>query len=246
MTKKQQLINEYKKHIRRIKSFIRNATKRGFDIDYEIPRKPKRITEGTIRRLSKIRPDYLYKKSSYASEETFGEIVPGVKGRKIERSRAAKKAADTLRKRRQKTQVRKSTTDTPYIQEQTRDSNTDTQHNNEQAGKSTSGTEYTQDFFVDIILSNYRAHIAQFNQKAYLVLSKWLDKLIADKGKKDVSIMLEKGANNGLIVTYKIVYSETALYNYISSMLDYLPDTGNIYKDEFMDAMEEDEWLEDV
>lgn len=218
MTKKQQLINEYKKHIRRIKSFIRNATKRGFDIDYEIPRKPKRITEGTIRRLSKIRPDYLYKKSSYASEETFGEIVPGVKGRKIERSRAAKKAADTLRKRRQKTQ----------------------------AGKSTSGTEYTQDFFVDIILSNYRAHIAQFNQKAYSALSKWLDKLIADKGKKDVSIMLEKGANNGLIVTYKIVYSETALSNYISSMLDYLPDTGNIYKDEFMDAMEEDEWLEDV
>ena len=231
MTKKQQLINEYKKHIRRIKSFIRNATKRGFDIDYEIPRKPKRITEGTIRRLSKITPDYLYKKSSYASEETFGEIVPGVKGRKIERSRAAKKAAGTLRKRRQKTQVRKSTTDTPYIQEQT--------------GKSTSGTEYTQDFFVDVILSNYRAHIAQFNQKAYLVLSKWLDKLIEDKGKKDVSIMLEEGANNGLIVTYKIVYSKTELSNYISSMLDYLPDTGNIYKDEFMDAMEEDEWLED-
>lgn len=102
-TKKSQLLKEYNKERNRIKRFIRNAEKRGYVFEPNlIPPKPKTITSGSIRRLSKIRPAQLYNKA-YAISAVTGQPIT-VKQRKREiREEASRKAWET--RRRKKDQV---------------------------------------------------------------------------------------------------------------------------------------------
>lgn len=87
---------EYQRERKRITSFIRRAEKRGYIIpEGLLPRIPKTITSASVRRLKKITPDLIYNKSQYAGEASYGEIVSGVRGRDLERSLAAKRAAHT-------------------------------------------------------------------------------------------------------------------------------------------------------
>jgi hypothetical protein len=85
---------EYKKQLARIKRFIKSAEKRGYQFSQSvIPDRPKRITRASVRRLAKITPQELYKKSTFTNAS--GELVSGAEGRRIERSLAAKKGART-------------------------------------------------------------------------------------------------------------------------------------------------------
>ena len=74
---------------------VRSMAKRGYVIDAVLPKEPKKITEASVRRIKKISSD-LYKKSYYVTEE--GEVISGEEGRKYERSRSAKKAAETRKR----------------------------------------------------------------------------------------------------------------------------------------------------
>lgn len=65
----------YNKELRRIKQFIRRASKRGFIwLDNPIPKRPKNITEKSVERLKRRTPEYLYKKSKFVEPET-GEVI---------------------------------------------------------------------------------------------------------------------------------------------------------------------------
>lgn len=80
----------YNKELRRINRFIKAAEKRGFIFNLKIlPPQPKKITKASVQRLKKITPETLYKKASYQTDDF--RIISGVEGRKLERSRAAKK-----------------------------------------------------------------------------------------------------------------------------------------------------------
>lgn len=94
---KQQAINKaYAKERNRLKSFVRRAQKRGYSFpDTIIPSIPKRKTEASIRKLKKLTKDVLYSKATYGGEATFGEIVSGKEGLKLERKLRAKKASET-------------------------------------------------------------------------------------------------------------------------------------------------------
>lgn len=84
-----------------VSAFFRKArsmAKRGYVIDAVLPKEPKKITEASVRRIKKISSD-LYKKSYYVTEE--GEVISGEEGRKYERSRSAKKAAETRKRKKQ-------------------------------------------------------------------------------------------------------------------------------------------------
>lgn len=82
----------YNKELRRIKRFISRAEKRGYQFEENvIPKKPKKITPASVRRLKKITPNYLYSRAVYGGEATAGEIVSGKKGRAEERKEAARK-----------------------------------------------------------------------------------------------------------------------------------------------------------
>ena len=90
----------YNKELRRIKRFIKAAEKRGFIFNLKIiPPRPKKITKESVQRLKKITPETLYKKSSYQTDDF--QILSGEEGRNLERSRAAKKATETARRKKQ-------------------------------------------------------------------------------------------------------------------------------------------------
>lgn len=88
----------YNKHRKRIINFIRRAEKRGFYFDENIlPPIPKRITSASIRRLERLTPEALYKRSFWVDEET-GEFMSGPRRVEVERSERSRKAYATRRK----------------------------------------------------------------------------------------------------------------------------------------------------
>lgn len=98
-TKKAQLLKEYNKERNRIKRFIRNAEKRGYVFEPNlIPPKPKTITSGSIRRLSKIRPAQLYNKA-YAISAVTGQPITVEQRKREIRAEASRKAWETKRRK---------------------------------------------------------------------------------------------------------------------------------------------------
>lgn len=96
-------------------------------------------------------------------------------------------------------------------------------------------------FFDKVVISGFKQHVRQFNERASNLLLSWLDRILATNDEHDVATMLNNGAEAGVIVTYQIVYSQDKLTQYMSEMLDYLPEAGPLFKAEIMDAMEEEE-----
>lgn len=83
---------------------LRNAERveaRGYTVNYHRLdlNPPKVFSQRSVDRLHKIRGDEFYKYLTYRTES--GEVVRGVEGRKMERSAASRKAAATVRARRE-------------------------------------------------------------------------------------------------------------------------------------------------
>lgn len=102
-TAKQQAINKaYAKERNRVKSFVRRAEKRGYSFPESIvPSIPKRKTEASIRKLKKLTKEVLYSKASYGGAATFGEIVSGKEGLKLEHQLRANRAAETRKEKKE-------------------------------------------------------------------------------------------------------------------------------------------------
>lgn len=116
ITKKSQLLKEYNKERNRIKRFIRNAEKRGYVFDPNlIPPKPKTITEGSIRRLSKIRPAQLYNKA-YAISAVTGQPISVEQRKKEIRQEAARRAWETRRRKKDLEQYERIKKDSEWQQ----------------------------------------------------------------------------------------------------------------------------------
>lgn len=92
------IVKAYRKAVSAFFRKGRSMARRGYVIDAVLPEEPKKITEASVRRIKKISSN-LYKKSYYVTEE--GEVISGEEGRKYERSRAAKKAAETRKRKKQ-------------------------------------------------------------------------------------------------------------------------------------------------
>lgn len=102
-TAKQQAINKaYAKERNRVKAFVRRAEKRGYSFPESlIPSIPKRKTEASVRKLKKLTKEVMYSKATYGGEVTFGEIVSGKEGLKLERHIRAKKASETRKQKKE-------------------------------------------------------------------------------------------------------------------------------------------------
>ena len=97
------VVKAYRKAVSAFFRKGRSMAKRGYVIDAVLPKEPKKITEASVRRIKKISSD-LYKKSYYVTEE--GEVISGEEGRKYERSRSARKAAETRKRKKQESSFR--------------------------------------------------------------------------------------------------------------------------------------------
>lgn len=100
---KQQAINKtYAKEKKRIQTFLRRASKRGYQFPEGIlPATPKRKTEASIRKLKKLTKNVLYEKAIYGGSASYGEIVSGKEGLKLERQLRAKRAAETRKEKKE-------------------------------------------------------------------------------------------------------------------------------------------------
>lgn len=115
-SKKSQLLKEYNKERNRIRRFIRNAEKRGYVFEPNlIPPKPKTITSGSVRRLSKIRPAQLYNKA-YAISAVTGQPITVEQRKKEIKQEASRKAWETRRMKKDQEEYNRIKTDKEWQQ----------------------------------------------------------------------------------------------------------------------------------
>jgi hypothetical protein len=101
----------FKRELNRIKRFIRNARKRGYEFDDNVlPKQPKRVTRKKLEEIKNIKPSNLYDKAVY-HDEISQEIFTGQQGRRIERYRASLKAKKTREKNKKIRAKSKSSTE---------------------------------------------------------------------------------------------------------------------------------------
>lgn len=92
--------SQYFRERTRIQRFLRSGKKRGYIFpDNILPNIPKKITEGSVRRLKSYTPKYLYSKS--VGFFYNGAIIDVGKGRNIERAKASEKRAKTIQVKKQ-------------------------------------------------------------------------------------------------------------------------------------------------
>lgn len=65
----------YRKERRRAQSLLRRYIKKGFDVEVDIPKIPKRITEASVRVLAKITPKFVQNRASAPDLQTGEKIT---------------------------------------------------------------------------------------------------------------------------------------------------------------------------
>lgn len=83
--KASELISTYRKQRRRIQNLISSYRRKGYDVQFEIPAIPKRITEASVRRLRNITPKTVQAKTFGIDVET-GEQISYYRGQRQRRA----------------------------------------------------------------------------------------------------------------------------------------------------------------
>lgn len=262
---KNTLKQQYMKERRRVQRFIKAAEKRGYIFDQGIvPAIPKRITDASIRRLKKLTPAYLYGKSQYVDKST-GEIISGKRGRERERSKAAKKGnilkriKNRVKKLIEDIKAGKLTKKAVFKDEKPKDftggvekpktpPEWDPYSDNEPDFEPPPARpQNTNDIGVaQTIISNYRYHLRTFNELFATLMENWLNEVILKYGIIETAKTLEAAAEAGIIVTWKIAYKDSERLQYISSVMEFLPDLDEETRQAIWDAAQNDEdfWSE--
>ena len=217
-------LKEALKQEKRIKSFLRRATKRGYMFPENIiPKRPKVINKAYVEELKEMTPPSMYKEAHWVDPST-GEYVSGYQGRKTERKRAAKKGQKTKQTRKQRRERR----ELPEI-----------------PSSAPSVPLEDSDFYSNTVILNFKSILSKLNAKGAGVLEEWIDHLITNFGKTEVAVMLERGAQAGLVITYDVVYAEQLTRQYMAEMVKYLssiePEDLDSFGQDFYDALEEDD-----
>lgn len=220
MTKKEKLRIEYFRQRKRIQATKRRYNKQGFEVDFELPKIPKNITQASINKLEKIKPKQIQEKSIYVDPLT-GEELSYFHGKKVIKERKS-----------EQTQAYLKTAQYEYETLKARDKLKDEYITAKKE-------EYLQTFdFNEHVIDAFRSMIALFPKMAEPYLTKWLDMAIDDFGKEVVADGLAKAINDGNMLTRKTAYSETELANYTERLFKFF-NVGNFEREEFETAFEE-------
>ena len=100
--KPSKLQTEYRKQRRRVQNLIASYRRKGYDVQFELPAIPKRITQASVRRLAKITPKTVQEKT-YGIDYETGEQISYYRGQSQRRllkqkERQAKKFTQTKHK----------------------------------------------------------------------------------------------------------------------------------------------------
>lgn len=195
------LKNEYDKQRKRLKQAIRRAEKQGYIFSEDIlPKKPKRITKASVRRLAKITPELIRQKGKFLIEET-GEIIP-VKGNK------AVIKQEIARKKQERTHAE---------------------------------PQYLPSFSANVI-QRFKSYILGFPPAIYEMVLPLINTLIHDIGEDGVATALENMPQQFHEYLHRHTYdSGTAISEFATSLIEYVPDVTIQYKKDLMDKFEYNE-----
>ena len=196
LTNKEQLEREYNKQIRRIERRKKEMAQLGYVADdVKTPKKPKKVTEGTIIRLKKITPKFIREHSRIVSFETGEYANPSTKASERIAKENAILASETVTVKKAQGKVNsKSKTQSIYIAEMD-----------------------------DVIISNFLNLMKQLPIPVYDIIKKTVYRHIAKDGKGQVAEALQSmpdSAQNALLACTRpsdigIIEFDTYLYNYM-------------------------------
>lgn len=214
---------EYKRLLKNLREKIRYYKKAGIDFDIEIPKTPQRILKRDINFL-KYASENLFQSALYIDTET-GEAYIGEQAKQYYDEKIKKKRQKILKENKlKKKDIHMGESGQPVAFEY---------------------DEYTPFPSESIaIIDTYRTEVInRFPNSAKPVLDHLLKQTILEYGEDAVAEMLKKSADEGLVLTGEVAYSEQKLLWHISEMLQMLPDITREDKAFLMDSMERE--LED-
>lgn len=216
LTKKEKLEREYNKQIRRIEKRKKELETIGYVIsDLHIRKKPKRVTEATIRRLRKITPSFIREHTRIVSFET-GEVAnPKTKASQRIKQENAILAIENVK-----------TVNTPK---------------SIKFKKETDGG-YQPPAMDDRIIDNFLSLMSQLPLPVYDVIKKAIYRQIALKGKGVVAEAIHfmpEQKQNALLASMKP--SDGAIIEFDTYLYEYMPLTED-EKQEIYDEMEDNSW----
>lgn len=110
--KSSKLQTEYRKQRRRIQNLIASYRRKGYDVQFELPAIPKRITQASVRRLAKITPKTVQEKT-YGIDYETGEQISYYRGQSQRRLLKQKE------RQAKKTQTKQKTTQVEVLKAST-------------------------------------------------------------------------------------------------------------------------------
>jgi hypothetical protein len=219
-------LKAYNKERARISRQIKRMEQRGYLLPENVlPPRPKRITKSSVARLAKIKTPDLYTKSRYIDQET-GEILTGESGRKLERSTAAKRAAQTRKTGVKQRPINKPTASTKIPTNQQSDS-----------------VDYNIQIFT--IFQMEMTQIYGRNEKLFNYITRWYNRSMQKYGPDDFAEALEKAKSKGQWPGWEGVSDEEILTGKLHGILD-LIGASEGGREEAIEAMEADEEFMDV
>lgn len=90
-----------------------------------------------------------------------------------------------------------------------------------------------------LVISNFKHEISRYPKYAKPTLTNWLNESISQYGETEVARMLNRGYQNGYIITREIAYDETELYNYTKTMMEFLEIDGDTINNTIENVPEE-------
>ena len=244
---------DYRRERKRIQNFIRRAQNRGYIFGdpktgnmFELPAIPKKITEASVRRLKKLTPDYLYGKSIRVDFET-GEYEAGLAARKHERSQAAKRSAETMRRKRKRIHdyqpleeikleaERRARRERERAEQERREREAFEQGMREEREK------HWRDFYDvepspdlpelpnrdTLIIDRTREAWSQYSSgEQYGTIVGWLNNLIAAQGEEFAADVLEMAESAGVVPEGYEFYNGEAAERYINELISFVSQKG--------------------
>ena len=229
---------QYRKERKLLLQQIRRMEKRGYVFVKEpVPAKPKRITAASIRSLQKQRKN-IYQKAVLVDTES-GEVIASAKTPKAEKKRTERELNKEKTYQAQWKAFGEEGEKAPGTPGKELPGPGEEYESRSDYGKGYIPEESVYDSFSEHIIERYRNSYDMYNSEFVNYMNAWVDQLISRFGLDDVAEMIENAAADGVLITYKEAYVPGARDNYISDMMDYLPDSGDLTKEQIFEAMEE-------
>ena len=122
-----------------------------------------------------------------------------------------------------------------------------TKKNQKKKGKTTKpdqskgqGKTMPADVFSGMVIENFLNSLLIYSDRAQSIMKSWLNNLRAKRGDDAVAEMLEEGGSHGVIFTWEMSYDDNLRVEFISRMLEYLPDIGDMEKEDIIESVYDD------